>query len=867
MILPINRMWERVETAKDDSDMALFMNLMYMGEQLVKILAAGLIACVIEDKQRHKYGQIYRLVRADGIGEWSVVIDEILTGPTSQYLIPEAHQAQLELTQRLSAGSWQYDAVSLLHDCLRELDDSLPALSVKAALRTWFSSFAHLRNKTRGHGALQTHTCSKLCIKLYDSIKLISENFCLFKNTWAYLYRNLSGKYRVTYLSEKKEVFDYLKTSKNESLNNGVYIYLNKPIEVELVFSEPEANDFMFPNGNFNGKTFEVLSYITDTKESINATPYLVPAGELPPSETQGIGKLDLIGGCFSNLPNVQSHYIQRLDLEKQLFNILTNDRHPVVTLTGRGGIGKTTLALSVLDQICKKSQFNLVLWFSARDIDLLLEGAKPVKPQVLTEHDIAQEFVNLIEPKEANEKGFKPKTFMEKELTKSSLGPILIILDNFETVKSPAELFQWLDTYIRLPNKILITTRFREFKGDYPIEVKGMTELEFRKLVDSTIQILNIPRHLITDEYLDELYGESDGHPYVVKILLGEVAKAGRIEKIERIVASKEEILTALFERTYIGISPAAKRIFLTLCNWRSTVPQVAIEAVLMRSDNQRMDVEDALEELARSSFIEITQSEKDSMLFISVPLSASIFGARKLSVSPMKTSIQADTNLLQAFGAGQHTTTQKGVEPRINSFFKNIAKKISSGKENLDKYISILEFICRKYPIAWITLSSLYEEEFEFERAKEAIQNFIEAADDEKKIEGWHRFTYLCILTNDWQGVVHAYAEVSEFPNITLSQIRGYVNQLMRIFKQFGDQIGIPEKEILIQRFADNISKRLEFGKGDSDDYSRLAWLYIHLNDRKKAREIVKNVLNNDPEHYHSLSLAKKLGIYSDG
>jgi len=66
-----------------------------------------------------------------------------------------------------------------------------------------------------------------------------------------------------------------------------------------------------------------------------------------------------------------------------------------------------------------------------------------------------------------------KPKAidYLARSLTKSGEGPLLFVFDNFETVRNPAELYRWLDTYVRLPNKVLITTRFREFKGDYPLE------------------------------------------------------------------------------------------------------------------------------------------------------------------------------------------------------------------------------------------------------------------------------------------------------------------------------------------------------------------------------------------------------------
>ena len=182
--------------------------------------------------------------------------------------------------------------------------------------------------------------------------------------------------------------------------------------------------------------------------------------------------------------------------------------------------------------------------------------------------------------------------------LTKSSDGAAMFVLDNFETVRSPQEAFAWFDAYVRPPNKLLITTRTRDFRGDYPVELTGMTESEADILIDSTATRLGI-RPLISSEYRHDLHRETEGHPYVIKILLGEVASSGRALNIERIVATRDDILTALFERTYAGLSPAGKRVYLTLSAWRSLVAQVALQAVLLRKENEKLDVDGAVQEL----------------------------------------------------------------------------------------------------------------------------------------------------------------------------------------------------------------------------------------------------------------------------
>ena len=85
-------------------------------------------------------------------------------------------------------------------------------------------------------------------------------------------------------------------------------------------------------------------------------------------------------------------------------------------------------------------------------------------------------------------EKSFQPVKYMAENLSKSYLdGPILFVFDNFETVRNPVALFSWIDTNVRLPNKVLITTRFRDFKADYPVEIQGMDHSEVDKLIDQT--------------------------------------------------------------------------------------------------------------------------------------------------------------------------------------------------------------------------------------------------------------------------------------------------------------------------------------------------------------------------------------------
>jgi len=357
-----------------------------------------------------------------------------------------------------------------------------------------------------------------------------------------------------------------------------------------------------------------------------------------------------------------------------------TNDRHRIVTLVGRGGTGKTSLALEVLHGIAHSidDRFTGIVWLSARDIDLLPQGPKLVRPAALTTKDMAKQFVSLFQPIGWDQREFDSEKYLASQLQESKEGPLLLVFDNFETVRQPVDVFTWIDTYVRTPNKILITTRHRDFRGDYPVEVGGMTEPQCEQLVRATS--LSLGMGTVTDQFQKEIYRESEGHPYVVKVLVGEAIDGKRIKRIERIVASRDDLLDALFERTYARLSPAARRVFLTLSNWRSLVPQAVLDAALLRpSQKERIDTRAALEELRRVSFIDEHISSNDSAVFLGVPIVAAVFGKRKLSISQERTEIEDDTRFLHRFGPMQLSDLQRGIEPRIQRLFVSLSDDLS--------------------------------------------------------------------------------------------------------------------------------------------------------------------------------------------
>jgi hypothetical protein len=852
-------MHTRLESSKEESDLAYFYDLMNYGEFITKLITLFMVSTINDDKDRSRYRFEYNLVRANSIGDFSKTIDEILIGPSAQILTSIINDFEYkELTKRASEGDWQFESQKLLIECIEIFGHDINKLNSKSALRNWFQNFSYLRNKTKGHGAPKVETCTKACIKLEESLNLIILNFTLFKRNWCYLYRNLSGKYRVSNICNKSDVYDFLKKEDFHILENGIYVFLDKPRQIKLLYSNSELTDFWITNGNLKKDKFEALSYISDERIYCNANVYFEPVSQLPLSHTEGLNELEVIGNCFTNLPKAPDFYVNRQNLEAELQKVLlSDDRFPIITLLGKGGIGKTSLAINLIEKIATNNdRFEIILWFSARDIDLLIDGPKQVQTKVLNIDDIAIDYCQLMYP---HEKIINKLERFSKDLTKNPNGKTLYVFDNFETLTNPIEVFEWINTYIRNPNKILITSRLsRNFKADYPIEVQGMSDDECKELINLTAKKLNI-HEILNASYIEDLINESSGHPYIIKILLGEVAKNSKIGSIRRIVTEQERILDALFKRTFNNLSPSAKRVFLTLCSWNSMIPKIALEAVLWRPENEKIEVQRAIEELKQSSFIDVINDDTSDEI-LSLPLAAAIFGKGELEVYPEKIKIYADRKLLMEFGTTSQSNLSSGLMQHIEKKFKSISSRIKTIEE-FENELGTLEYIASKFSKTYKYIIEIFEEYKEYEKVKYFIREYLKNnLLDSEKIDLWRKLASVCNYSDDWEGESHALIELVQIPNVSFEIISDSANKINHhIFNNIDAKQDFYKNEIL-NKIIEVMIIRIN-SEGTATDYSRLGWLLLNNNERDRAEKFVEVGLKIDDKNDYCLKLLSKI------
>jgi len=409
----------------------------------------------------------------------------------------------------------------------------------------------------------------------------------------------------------------------------------------------------------------------------------------------------------------------------------------------------------------------------------------------------------------------------------------------------------------------VLFTTRFREFKGDYPLRVEGMTRPQFRRLVEGTAKRLGIEA-LVSSEYADEVFRESQGHPYVVKMLLGELARSGRRSRPQRVVADQEHVLEALFERTFSSLTPLERRLFLTLGSWRSAIPRLALEVALLRSVEERVDITVALDRLLEASLIEL-HSASDGEEFHTVPLAAAEFARRKLIADPIRTAVETDLESVRRFGAAQESDVAHGLTPRVEAFIRSVRHSIEQHKAAIATFRGTLDFIALRYPQAWLPISELYEEyTVEGPRmlpARTAIRRYLEHFPDDP--HAWRRLAVLSGQADDAPAEAHALVEVAIRSRVyqDASFAAQRINALLRAGRL---QLDREERRPLVGRLV----KRLEddLHEADATDCSRIAWLHLNLGEPSAARSIVDSGLRKDPRNQHCLGLRDRLDRGSD-
>lgn len=280
--------------------------------------------------------------------------------------------------------------------------------------------------------------------------------------------------------------------------------------------------------------------------------------------------------GIINNLPTPDYEYeggfVGREDDIKEILKYLQREKFNVVTITGAGGVGKTSLALKVIQELTQKpksNKFDAIIWLSAKENKLSPFGIEDIEPSFKSFEELLDTIINVL--------GFGiaineiDKTISGKEQTVAMLfeiaQSILIIIDNLETVTDE----RIINFIIDAPEKakFLITSRKGLGQVERRYELKQLKEKEaiylFRQLSKDK-QISSLTK--LDNEIIKKYVNKVSNYPLAIKWVIGQVARGRDINKvIDSIDDATGDISKFCFEQIFGMLNENSKLILFALC------------------------------------------------------------------------------------------------------------------------------------------------------------------------------------------------------------------------------------------------------------------------------------------------------------
>ncbi len=832
----------------------------YVSEAAIKLLGVAFYAGLRDKAPDAAYRMAYDLVRADGLGTWDVWIRQASSQPLGGFL-PPAYADLLTWAGKIrkpTEDPWFADAAGELTQIFALLGFDSPLPARRPTARDLIGAFVQLRNKTRAHGAVGLDFFDRANGPFLRAVTSFIANCPLFGWRWVHLMTRDNGKKRGVLLSGQTP--KHLKDSELADVQVralGVHVWPIAAIHPlpcsDLLHVNRECTTFQLPNGGYSSGNAWFIDYGTGRTEKKDVNAFLRPPVPLPPSETQGLPAFEVQSNVFGNLPPLPLGYVTRGGLEQELDRRLRDKNHPIITLHGRGGIGKTSLALKVCHALAAEAGpiFEHIVWVSARDIDLRPRGPTDVRPAAVNLEGVSRIYGQLFETEGT------PEAFAHALATPIPPGNgTLFVFDNFETMQGIRDLHRFLDTHTHLPNKVLITSRERAFKADFPIEVHGMDRTESFALMTLAARDLGV-EPILTNDVKASMFEYSEGHPYVMRVLVGELAKEGRYVPAKSMLPRRLDIVNAVFERSFNKLTDDGRNVFLTVACWRSLVSELALLVVL---GPRGVDVDAGLDECVRLSLLEARTFLDDQPAY-SAPQLARVFARKKLEGDPDRLVIQQDLAVLQKFGV--ITTAQAVQVPQREVLQRFVDSVVATGLDMEDaqdraRMVGVLESLAELWPEAWLPLARVRKA---LGASHEAVDYALRRAVEEvpsNKVAMLER-AVLARAAGDEATYISSRLLAVEADPADTALIREVAYEVCKYINDHSAEIPITRRSVYVATLREHMSAHA--ADLDATGLSRLAWLYLLENNKDQAWKYASLGLQREAGNNHCFNIINRL------
>lgn len=323
------------------------------------------------------------------------------------------------------------------------------------------------------------------------------------------------------------------------------------------------------------------------------------------------------ISGIINNIPipdyDYEGGFVGRDEDIKKIIQLLQSDKFSVITLTGSGGVGKTSLALKILQEINEKKikiSFDAIIWLSAKEDKLTPFGIEDIEPTLKNYDEFLNTIIDLFNFRdELQNDSIEDKEALVNFIV-SCQEKILIVVDNLETITDQRIINFIFEAPMKV--KFLITSRRGIGQVERRYELKEMSKKEavylFRQIAKDK-QLSKLAA--LSDEVINSYVGKVSYYPLAIKWVVGQVARGKDINKvIDLIGTSDSDISKFCYEQIFSSLSSVCRNIIYTISLLTNNPTASIIEYVLNIEDQE---FEDAIYELMLTSLVIPEQFQND--------------------------------------------------------------------------------------------------------------------------------------------------------------------------------------------------------------------------------------------------------------
>lgn len=808
---------QRIDQSPEWDTRSSFESTLLLFEAAIKMITASALSKLREFDGRSSDMITAILAREDTLGTWVNQLNKLTSKlHRSGAEDPKSLARWLTVRQKDSPQSQLTNNIRNVVELLGD-PDYHKSPRPEAKLLDGLHDLVFLRNRTRGHGAQtgnffdQAAPAMILCVD--EFLRIWPENL----SWWTTLTPTTDKGGQLLFLGGPAP--DQIIDRSGPIGERGALWTGTSPSDITriggLVEYDVDSNTTWLINGGWNPQTGSArfLDYRTGTSKSL-LRPQISTFTEPPESETAGLADFLWTDNCAHNLPPRPSGYIKRHEEESFVSQLLLDKVHRVITLQGPGGIGKTSLALQALwDMVEHESGpgFDVIIWFSGRDIDLIQEGPQPRSRQVTGLEGVATLMFRLMNNKDpaADEEAI---SYFQAQVSgqQPSSAKFLLVMDNFETFNDPIDVQKFLDSNVVPPNKVFITSRHEAFQGDYPVRISGMRDIEAEELLDRE-GIVNFCEGRLTKRIRDQIKSKTGRSPYLMKLAVSHIATGMPVSDLTDQILSRDDILEALFERSFESLGEDAVLAFLILGQVTGPVP------VPFLSSLEELRESNVISELLRFSLATIDESSHEIAL---VP-AARPFSQRVIEAHTQNFIARDIARDVQAFVSGGSG---------LDASFKSLIYRIATGSPGpeRDRLITYAQSISEEAPWLWAEFADSLAKSEQWLLANSAFEKA--SWHDPSTAQIWIGWAEVAKNSGDHEQSLFFRIRAVECPDISLSMASDVANDLNTYVSYRKNEIEPRRRTVLSESVIKTLEDFRVSGRLNATDLSRLGWLYLN-------------------------------------